>query len=613
MLFRSKTGGEGNRASDNYSPTIAWLNLLAAGEEAERESDRPPEVIPRHLEPEDSDAQVAKLNAGAVENTLRVDVETLNRLMNLVGELVQTRNQILQAGHDHEAFTRMAQRLDTVTADLRETVMQVRMQPVGHLFQRFPRMVREVEQSCAKRVRLEFIGAETGLDKSLLESLKDPLAHSIRNAVDHGIESPMERVRRGKQPEGVIQLRAFHEGGHVVLEVADDGAGISLSKVVQRAIDRKLITPERAKNLSENETLELLFEPGFSTRDEVTLISGRGVGMDVVRSNVERSGGTVELLSEEGKGTTLRMRVPLTLAIIPALIARCGGQMLAIPQGALVEMLMVLNRDEENLVEYVGEARMFRLRERLIPLISLSELLGTESHAPLGFYVAILEVKGRTFGLMVDDLAEPQEIVVKPLSNILRGLDLYSGATALSDGSLALILDIAGLARRSGLNEMVEAAVTARSHEIHVASDPEKKSHSMLVFEDYLGERKVVAMESLERIENVSRSQVEFVGGKPLLQYRGGLLELDDPGELFARRSKGTTDVQRLVLICKREGEERVGVVVRQVLDIAHGETINEPPNFGHRLALVSERLATVLDGFGSASTGDSAPLKEVA
>ncbi len=612
LALIEQTGDEGASVSgQDDAVLISWLQELANGNEIDSvEGER------RFGMTEKIGSETQTHKAGSVENTLRVEVETLNRLMNLVGELVQTRNQIL--GHpvaqrmseanagcptrqEGESFARMGQRLDSVTAQLRETVMQARMQPVGQLFQRFPRMVRELEHSCGKRVRLEFAGSETGLDKSLLEALKDPLSHSIRNAVDHGIESASERVRRGKTLQGTIRLRAFQEGGSVVVEVADDGGGVDVKKVLERAVERRLISAEHARTISEAEALELLFEPGFSTRDQVSMVSGRGVGMDVVRSNVEGVGGSVEMDSVAGEGTTLRMRMPLTLAIIPALIARCGGHSFAIPQSALVEMQIVSKEDEDTVVERVGEARLFRLNDRLVPLLSLPEILGVAGQLEHGFYIAVLESKGQRFGLMIDDLAEPQEIVVKPLSNVLRSLDLYSGASALSDGSLALILDIAGLARAGGLSEAVERAKVASTmpaaNEVQAVPMTAK---SMLVFEDHANERKVLPMDCLERIESVARGSVEFVSDHLFLQYRGSLLELEDPGRLFSRDQDQSQ--QRMVLICKRSDQQRVGIVVTDVLDIADAETMPErgvgSSDGTSRLALVRSRLATVLHGF---------------
>ena len=311
----------------------------------------------------------------AAESTLRVDVALLNRMMNLVGELVLTRNQVLQATAADPNMTLLSRRLDMVTADLRESVMKARMQPVSNVFSKMPRMVRDLSQSLGRRVRLQMEGQETELDKSLLEAIKDPLTHAVRNSLDHGIEPPDVREAAGKDPEGTLRLRAVQEGSHVIIEVSDDGAGIAVEKVRAKAIERGLITAERAAQQSERELLQLIFLPGFSTASAVTNVSGRGVGMDVVRTNVEKIGGKVEIDSRAGKGTTLRLRIPLTLAIIPALIVRSVEQSFALPQGALSELVHVPPEQAAAAIEWIEDAPLYRLRGKLLPLVFLDRLL----------------------------------------------------------------------------------------------------------------------------------------------------------------------------------------------------------------------------------------------
>ena len=578
------------------------------GHEGRREADDDTELIEK-LKQAESGVRTAQHQAAgitnaperpvnAAETTVRVEVETLNRLMNLVGELVQTRNQFLKAEVCENSFVQLGQRLDGLTANLRETVMQARMQPVGQLFQRFPRLAREVAATCSKNVRLELSGGETGLDKSLLERLKDPLAHAVRNAIDHGIEAPQMRFMRGKPAEGRIQLRAFHEGGQIVVEVKDDGAGIDCENVAQRAVERGLITPERGRTIGDADVMELLFEAGFSTSDEVTTISGRGVGLDVVRENVERMGGAVELESAPGEGTTLRMRVPLTLAIVPAMIARCGDQTFAVPHSTLLEMVVVHTREKASVIQRIGNANMFLLRDRLIPLLDLSDLLGIGGYQPNGFYIAILEAKGRRFGLIVDDITEPQEIVVKPLSRVLSGLNAYSGATILGDGQIALILDTTSLARSARLCDAREHAVAenAKKRVVHVAAAPgDAVGVPMLVFANHRHERSVVPLAYVERIEQVAAEAIEMLAGKGMLQYRGELVELEDAGGLLQEPASES----RLVLICRRPADRgvRVGLVVRDVLDVAEGEVL-PPASCSGKAARVNGRLATFCAGF---------------
>ena len=419
----------------------------------------PPVNAAPAAEPEASSARPqsspAPAAGTAAESTLRVDIILLNRMMNLVGELVLTRNQVLQATATDPNMTLLSRRLDMVTADLRESVMKARMQPVSNIFSKIPRIVRDLSQSLGRRVRLQVEGQDTELDKSQLEAIKDPLTHAVRNSLDHGIEPPAERQAAGKDPEGTLKLRASHEGGHVIIEVSDDGAGIAVEKVRQKAIERGLITADRAAQLGERELLQLIFLPGFSTAAQVTNVSGRGVGMDVVRTNVEKIGGKVEIDSRTGKGTTLRLRIPLTLAIIPALIVRSVNQSFALPQGSLSELVHIPPELAANAIEWIEGAPLHRLRGKLLPLVFLDRLLmPAEEHRPTterDNFIAVLDADGRRFGLVVDGLADPEEIVVKPLSAVLKNIGLYSGATVLGNADLALILDPGAIAMKAGV------------------------------------------------------------------------------------------------------------------------------------------------------------------
>ena len=452
------TGTEGERSTDNDDALLARLAELKAGS-GELSGERRTQHLSAQGSAQPAPPAVAPGVAAVAgptmqDKTLRIDVEVLNRMMNLVGELVLTRNQILRCSPGAGNFPELARRLDSVTAELRENVMQARMQPVGYLFRKFPRMVRDLAAMCGRQVRIEFEGQETGLDKSLLEAVRDPLTHAVRNAVDHGIEPPEERVKAGKPAEGVVRMRAYHQSGSVVIEVSDDGAGISTERVLAKAMERGLVTPEQAASMTQREALQLIFVSGFSTAKQVTSISGRGMGMDVVRTNVEKVGGSVELESQLGSGTTVRMRVPLTLAIVPALVLQSGGQSFALPQNALVELVYVPQREAEQTVERMGTTELYRLREGLLPLVWLDRLLGLEQSADTaehGFYIAVVESEGCRFGLVVDDLKAPEEIVVKPLSSELREIGVFSGATVLGNGTLALILDVAATGARAGV------------------------------------------------------------------------------------------------------------------------------------------------------------------
>jgi two-component system chemotaxis sensor kinase CheA len=617
LVLIEETGSEGTRAGDEDGELIAELASLNGQVPAELPEIEAPQIA--LVETKSEGAAPVASNSGvspglqptvvtekaSADKTLRIDVDVLNRMMNLVGELVLTRNQMLQSGMEAANFPELARRLDSVTADLRETVMQARMQPVGNLFGKFPRMVRDLARTCGREVRVEFSGQETGLDKSLLEAIKDPLTHAVRNAVDHGIESPADRVLAGKSAEGCLRLKAFHQSGSVVIEIEDDGAGIPIERVLQKAIERNLVTAEDAAGMSEREALQLIFLPGFSTAAAVTTVSGRGVGMDVVRANVEKVGGSVEVESRRGMGTTLRLRVPLTLAIVPSLVVKSGGQSFALPQSTLVELVDIPEREFAQVVQRIGSSELYRLRERLLPMVWLDRLLGLEADNPdqsKGHYLAVLEAEGCRYGLVVDDLMSPEEIVVKPLSPVLREIGLFSGATVLGNGTLALILDIGATAARAGVKP-IEEEVSIGAGEAAVLEDA---GISFLIFEDRLRERTALPLDVVERIESVPLGQIEYAGGRPLLQYRGELLLLRDEGnvlmELESTRQAGE-EVMVTVLICGDAavaGAQRGGMVVRQVLDVSTGTLIDQGETTqGMELALVKEKLTQVHREFG--------------
>ena len=525
-------------------------------------------------------AEVQKPRMGATaasDSTLRVDVALLNRMMNLVGELVLTRNQILQATAQHENLTLLSRRLDMVTADLRESVMKARMQPVSNVFSKFPRIIRDLSQMLHRRVRLLMEGQETELDKSLLEAIKDPLTHAVRNSMDHGIEPPEVRQAAGKDPEGTLKLRAYQESSHVIIEVSDDGAGIAVEKVQKKAIERGLITTERAAQLSERELLQLIFLPGFSTAEAVTNVSGRGVGMDVVRTNVEKIGGKVELDSKPGKGTTLRLRIPLTLAIVPALIVKSQGQSFALPQGALSELVHVPPERYEQDIEWMEGAPLYRLRGNLLPLVFLERMLlsgdGDKPGRDRDNYIAVLEVDGRRYGLVVDGLADPEEIVVKPLSAVLKSIGLYTGATVLGSGDLALILDPSSIAMRAGVQMSLqeEHAEMEQNGELGTVRGAE-----YLVVEA-AARKAAVALSDVLRIERIPLSRVEYIGYRPVLNFEGQLLPVEDAGGIL-REAAERTDVeeQQVTVVVCRDGNRHVGLAVHAVLDVASGRQLME-------------------------------------
>ena len=529
----------------------------------------------------------------ASESTLRVDINLLNRMMNLVGELVLTRNQVLQATVAVPGLTLLSRRLDMITADLRESVMKARLQPVSNVFSKIPRLVRDLCQSLGRRVRIEVEGQETELDKSLLEAIKDPLVHAVRNALDHGIEPPETRVAAGKDPQGILRLRAIPEGSHVLIEVSDDGAGISVDRVREKAIERGLISADRATQQSERELMQFIFAPGFSTASAVTKVSGRGVGMDVVRTNVEKIGGKVELDSLPGKGTTLRLRIPLTLAIIPALIVRSVGQCFALPQVALSELVHIPAEQSSSAIEWIENAPLYRLRGNLLPLVFLDQMLSPAVVHRRGdtreTYIAVLDIDGRRYGLVVDGLADPEEIVVKPLNSALKGIALYSGATVLGSGNLALILDPGAIAIRAGIALSTEEKDSAAPAPI---SSPIERDEYLLV--DLGGRHAAVPLASVLRIEQLPASRIEYVNDRPVLNFNGKILSVADTAGLLAVPGPG----RQIVIVVCRDGDREMGFVVSHVLDVAAGSDLFEAGTSRRTIGvtLLKDSVTGVLD-----------------
>jgi two-component system chemotaxis sensor kinase CheA len=483
----------------------------------------------------------------------------------------------------------LSRRLDMVTADLREAVMKARMQPVSYVFAKFPRMVRDLSQQLNKHVRLVVEGQETELDKSLLEAIKDPLTHSVRNAIDHGIEVPHLREAAGKEAEGTLRLRASQEGSHVIIEVADDGGGMRVERIRDKALERKLITRERAMQLSDRELMQLIFLPGFSTAEAVTNVSGRGVGMDVVRTNVEKIGGKVEIDSRPGKGTTLRLRIPLTLAIIPALIVRSCGQSFALPQGALSELVHLSPEQVQTQVEWIEGAALYRLRGRLLPLVFLGALLEQQSAGTKQgeAYIAMLNAEGRHYGLVVDGLADPEEIVVKPLSSVLKQIGLFSGATVLGNGEMAFILDPGAIATSASIGTLLEEDEPQASDSHTLDANAADGTIEYLLMQ-MNHEQAAVPLEKVLRIERIPRSRMERIHGLPVLRFDGALLPLQDAA---------LQDEEMTVVVC-RDGDRHVGVVVSQVLDVAPGRSLTEAGTdaAARHVTLLQDRITSVVN-----------------
>lgn len=584
-----RTGTEG---TETYAALVGRLQSFLDGE---RDVDAVPEVP----EPAASPATPAALETeqpgesgrtSLADSSVRVDVAVLDSLMNLVGELVLTRNQMLQcsASREDAELTRTTHRLNLIAGELQDGVMQTRMQTVDHAWAKLPRVVRDLSVQLGKSVDLVLEGGDTELDRSVIEAVRDPLTHLVRNCVDHGIETPEARVAAGKPARGTLTVRAFHEGGQVNLEISDDGAGIDPSRVRRTAVERGGCTASEAAALSDREAVNLVFAPGFSTAAAVTHVSGRGVGMDVVRTNIEETGGSVDLTSEPGQGTTARIRIPLTLAIIPALIVTAAGARYALSQSSLRELVRIAPHQP---IEQVRGAPVHRLRGQLLPLVDLRASLGLEPAERETTYVAVLDADGCRFGLMVDEILDTEEIVVKPLGPQLHAIEVYAGATIMGDGGIALILDSVALARRAGFTTGVRPAV-----EEQVAVRREVRSLLVVTVGD--GRRAALPVDVVDRIEEIAGERVERVGTGEVLQYGDEILPLARLDRALSA-SGATGHAAHLQVVVCRSAIGRVGVVVAGVLDIVEEDLAvrSELGVDGHEgSAVVQGRVTELID-----------------
>ena len=523
--------------------------------------------------------------AETAELSVRVDVKLLDELMKLIGELVLTRNQVGQFVGNKEwpPLIAASQRLNLVTTELQDRIMLTRMQPLSHIWGRFPRLVRDAAHSCGKTVKLEMEGADTELDRTMIEAMRDPLTHLVRNSVDHGIESPAQRIAAGKPEEAVVRLRARHEEGQVHIEVEDDGRGIDVATVRQKAVSTGLLSSASASSLSDEEALGLIFRAGFSTREQVTELSGRGVGMDVVKTDVERVGGRVEVHSVVGSGTRITLRLPLTLAILSSVLVECAGETYAIPQVNLLELVLLTGNDATTEIREVGEgAPVYSLRGKLLPILRLRDILGSGEESPPStddVFVMVLQAGGRRFGLVVDGVLDTQEIVVKPLGRHFTHIRAFAGATILGDGRLALILDPAGIAQRGRvLAESAPRAPEPVETEVKAPADVDR--HRLLLMNTRTGARLAVPLEKVQRLEEIPESEVEAVGGREVVQYRGGILRLLRVEDLLDEQRKASREKapgeeaaaeafgDGLQVVVHSESDREVGLVVHEVLDI---------------------------------------------
>jgi two-component system chemotaxis sensor kinase CheA len=504
------------------------------------------------------------------DSAIRVDVDLLDSLMNLVGELVLVRNQLVRAASEvaEPVIVRTTQRLNLITSELQEGIMKTRMQPIDHLWSKLPRVVRDLSQACGKQVKIAMEGKETELDRSLLEAVKDPLTHLVRNAIDHGVEEPRARVAAGKAPEGTLTLRAYHEGGHVTVEVTDDGAGIDLERVRQTAVARGVVRPEQADELEPRDVMMLVFQPGFSTAQAVTNVSGRGVGMDVVKTNIERIGGAVDVESTLGQGTTWRLTIPLTLAIIQALTIECAGERYVVPQVAVHELVYIDGQSTR--IEYIADAPVYRLRGKLLPLVRLDTTLGlSQSTDDKGVYVVVLQADGRRFGMVVDRVLNTEEVVVKALTARFKDIGMYAGATILGDGKVALILDVPSVARRSHLagGAAAEREAAALALAEAVVTGPVDR---LLI--TGVGDRRVaIPLDTVTRLEEFPVDRIERVGSREVVQYRGQILPLVRLSYLLGVVSEDTGGTVSMIVYTERR--RSVALIVDRIVDIVESAT----------------------------------------
>ncbi len=542
----------------------------------------PPAQASAPAAPPASAAEVMSTQSGLAETSLRVDVALLDQLMNLVGELVLARNQILQytKTQTDSTFISTSQRLNLITSELQEGVMKTRMQPIVNVWNKFPRVVRDVARAVGKQVRIEMHGKETDLDKTIIEAIKDPLTHIVRNSVDHGIEMPAVRIANGKPAEGVLLLKAFHEGGNVIIEITDDGAGLNTERIKAKALERGIITPEKAGRMSEAEINKLIFLPGFSTVEKVTNISGRGVGMDVVRSNIEKIGGVADVISYPGKGSTIRIKIPLTLAIVPALVVTSGGERFAVPQVSLLELVRIEGAAIAKQVEEIHGTKFYRLRGDLLPLVYLNDQLKLDSSKsaiaagkkgaeiqPVN--IVVVKAEDRQFGLVVDAVHDTAEIVVKPLGRQLKDITVLAGATIMGDGHVALILDILGIAHRA--NVVAEIKTEARDHSTAEAGDKADKQ-SLLIVQAGEGFRAAVPLSLVNRLEVFPCASIERAAGRKVVQYRGGILPLVDLPE-FLTGTPCRSEKEHQVVVYVENGKS-VGFVVDKIIDIVQDSVV---------------------------------------
>ncbi len=572
----------GNEGEEDYAKIIQTLNQLqtinifepSAAITTEQHTDKIafPEIITEtassdELKSENGDFDDWTITAS--ESSIRVNVSLLDQVMNLVGELVLARNQVLQfaASQEDAAFTTTCQRLDLITNKLYQGVIKTRMQPISTITAKFPRVTRDLALECGKQIQMEMEGIQTELDKSIIEAIKDPLTHIIRNCIDHGIETPSERTAQGKPIAGKIVFNASHEGGKVMIKISDDGGGIDAEHLKQKAQHMGLITAVQAEVMSESEAWNLIFCPGLSTSTEVTNISGRGMGMDVVKTNIENISGTVDVYSRLGHGTTFKLKIPLTLAIIPALIVTSGGDRFAIAQSSLLELVR-LEGEALPAIEMLYDVPVYRLRGQILPLVYLNQelelpkVLDTET-----INIVVIQTDEYPFGLVVDTIIDTQDIVVKPLGKQLKNMTTFAGATILDDGKVALIIDAIGLAEQVGMDSHIQRL--AHSQAVQQADHREP----ILLIKAAQGTLMAIPLTVAKRLEEFPQSIVEKIGNQYTVQYRDQILSLIDLNTIFSTNGQQSTLIDNVddtiqVVVVTISETRSIGLIVEEIVDI---------------------------------------------
>ena len=580
-ISEQKQGGAGKAQLASTKKIISELSSENTGVEnhptAHATVENNLETVKAHQVSDTDSSQPTELQAkqenslkdNDASGSIRVSVALLDKLMTLTGEMVLIRNQVMQFSNkiENTDFVNMSKRLSLVTSEVQSEMMKTRMQPIGNVINKYSRVVRDLSGELKKSINLSITGAETEIDKSLLEAVRDPITHIVRNACDHGIETPEERKSKSKPASGLIEIKSYHEGGQVIIEVKDDGRGLNRNKLIKKAIQKQIITEAESRTLSDKEVFSFIFYPGFSTAESVTNVSGRGVGMDVVKTNIEKIGGSLDLSSEIDRGTTIQMKIPLTLAIIPALVIKSAENYFAIPQVKLIELIRV-GDDSKNKIEKLHNSSVFRLRGSLLPLVELNEVLEMSQHKSANNNektIAVLNAEDITFGLVVDEVCDTADIVVKPLNNLLKSLQIYSGATVLGDGSISLILDVQGLAKIGLTKNGYSSEQKNQKAEQHNALESNLQRQDYLLVELNSTTKHGIVLEFIKRIEKFDKKQIEYSGKQPVIRYRDSILPIISLNS-FLEYNNNREENDLTVVVIEKAGKT-YGLEVNSIID----------------------------------------------